>query len=177
MVIRVMYIKKLYGKYNFKEISIAGITLYPISGICTKPPMNYPKDVSNYTIEGRVKIHQKLMGYNSKLLKYIMENPIKNETIEYNDNRISLYVGQRGKCGITGEELRYGEMEVHHKKPRAKGGTDKYANLIIVNKNVHKLIHATQKETIYNYLSILKLNINHIEKVNKFRKLVGNCEI
>lgn len=139
--------------------------------------MNYPKDVNNYSMEGRAKIHQKLIGYNTKLLKYIMENPIKNETIEYNDNRISLYVGQRGNCGITGEELRYGEMEVHHKKPREKGGTDKYGNLIIVSKNIHKLIHATQEETIKKYLNILQLNINQIDKMNKLREMVGNCGI
>jgi hypothetical protein len=39
------------------------------------------------------------------ILIYIMENPILNETTEYKDNRISLYVGQKCKCSITGEPL------------------------------------------------------------------------
>lgn len=110
--------KKLYGKYNFKEISIAGITLYLLAGISTKPPMNYPKDINIYSLEGRIKIHENLKGYNTKLLKYIMQNPIKNASTEYNDNRISLYIGQNGKCGVTGEILEHGDIEVHHKIPK-----------------------------------------------------------
>lgn len=169
--------KKLYGKYNFKEISIAGITLYPLAGISTKPPMNYPKDINIYSLEGRIKIHENLKGYNTKLLKYIMQNPIKNASTEYNDNRISLYIGQNGKCGVTGEILEYGDIEVHHKIPKSKGGTDKYKNLIIIRKSIHKLIHATNTETIKNYMNNLHLKSNQLDKLNKLRKMVGNCEI
>lgn len=169
--------KKLYGKYNFKEISIAGITLYPLAGISTKPPMNYPKDINIYSLEGRIKIHENLKGYNTKLLKYIMQNPIKNASTEYNDNRISLYIGQNGKCGVTGEILEHGDIEVHHKIPKSKGGTDKYKNLIIIRKSIHKLIHATNTETIKNYMNNLHLKGNQLDKLNKLRKMVGNCEI
>lgn len=169
--------KKLYGKYNFKEISIAGITLYPLAGISTKPPMNYPKDINIYSLEGRIKIHENIKGYNTKLLKYIMQNPIKNASTEYNDNRISLYIGQNGKCGVTGEILEHGDIEVHHKIPKSKGGTDKYKNLIIIRKSIHKLIHATNTETIKNYMNNLHLKGNQIDKLNKLRKMVGNCEI
>lgn len=169
--------KKLYGKYNFKEISIAGITLYPLAGISTKPPMNYPKDINIYSLEGRIKIHENIKGYNTKLLKYIMQNPIKNASTEYNDNRISLYIGQNGKCGVTGEILEHGDIEVHHKIPKSKGGTDKYKNLIIIRKSIHKLIHATNTETIKNYMNNLHLKGNQIHKLNKLRKMVGNCEI
>lgn len=169
--------KKLYGKYNFKEISIAGITLYPLAGISTKPPMNYPKDINIYSLEGRIKIHENLKGYNTKLLKYIMQNPIKNASTEYNDNRISLYIGQNGKCGVTGEILEQGDIDVHHKIPKSKGGTDKYKNLIIIRKSIHKLIHVTNTETIKNYMNNLHLKGNQLDKLNKLRKMVGNCEI
>ncbi len=169
--------KKLYGKYNFKEVKIAKMTLYPIAGITTKPPMNFPRDVNNYTVEGRNKIHENLKGYNAKLLKYIMENPIKGATTEFNDNRISLYVSQNGKCGITGKILESGKMEVHHKIPKGKGGTDKYRNLIIIKDTIHKLIHVTLTETIEKYKEIAKLDKDQINKVNKLRKMVGNCEI
>lgn len=169
--------KFMYGRYNLKEISIAGITLYPIAGIITKPPMNYPKNISNYSVEGRKKIHENLKDFNNKLLRYIMENPIKGTSVEYNDNRISLYVGQNGKCGVTGKELQFGDMETHHKIPKEKGGTDKYNNLIFIRKDVHKLIHATHKETICKYLSILNLNGIQLDKINKLREMVGNCGI
>lgn len=45
-----------------------------------------------------------------------MHNPIIERSVEYNDNRISLYVGQKGKCYITGKELNIGNMHCHHKK-------------------------------------------------------------
>ena len=64
-----------------------------------------------------------------------------NTSAEYNDNRISLYVGQQGRCYVTGEPFRTGEMEVHHKKRRRDGGGDLYANLVWVTADVHKLIH------------------------------------
>lgn len=169
--------KRIYGRYNFKEVSVAKMTLYPIAGVITKPPMNFPRGLNNYTVEGRAKIHENLKGYSIKLLKQIMENPVQGASAEYNDNRISLYVGQNGKCGVTGEILKYSQMEVHHKTPREKGGTDKYENLIFICKEVHKLIHATQEETIKKYKNLMQLNSKQIDKINKLRELVGNCGI
>lgn len=62
----------------------------------------------------------------------------------------------------------------HHKKPECDGGTDKYANLILILTPVHRLIHATTAETIEKYLTLLNLNNTQIQKVNKLRELVGN---
>ena len=42
-----------------------------------------------------------------------MENPITSENTEFNDNRISLYVGQAGKCGVTGKTLEKGTSHLH----------------------------------------------------------------
>ena len=49
-----------------------------------------------------------------------MTHPITDEDVEFNDNRVSLYVGQAGKCGVSGKVLEIGKMEVHHKKPKSK---------------------------------------------------------
>ena len=106
-----------------------------------------------------------------------MENPISGQSTEYNDNRISLYVGQYGLCAVTGESLNIGDMEVHHKQPKSVGGSDSYKNLIFVRKNVHKLIHASKFETIEKYLEVLNLNKKGLEKLNKLRLKVGNCVI
>ena len=57
---------------------------------------------------------------------FLMENPVRGQSIEYNDNRISLYVGQRGRCYVTGEKLQVSDMEAHHKKPKSVGGKDEY---------------------------------------------------
>ena len=46
-----------------------------------------------------------------------------------------------------------------------------------IGKDVHKLIHATQEETINKYLHKLKLNDKSLEKLNKLRLQVGNSVI
>ncbi|OAA85383.1 group II intron reverse transcriptase/maturase [Clostridium ljungdahlii] len=131
--------EKFYGKYNYKKWYIAGLGLFPIAGIKTSNAMNFKQEICNYTKEGRKKIHDNLKGINYKMLRYIMENPVLGQTTEYNDNRISLYVAQNGKCSITGKILEIGNMECHHKKPKELGGKDEYNNLIFVLKDVHKL--------------------------------------
>lgn len=168
---------RYYGDYKGKIIYIQNIALFPISKVKTKPPKCFSQDICNYTIIGRLKIHDNLKTIDTKILKYIMENPIAKENTEFNDNRISLYVGQAGKCGVTGKTLEIGNMEVHHKKPKVNGGKSEYNNLIYVTSNIHKVIHATTEETIIKYLEKEKLDKNQMEKLNKLRKLVGNCEL
>jgi 5-methylcytosine-specific restriction endonuclease McrA len=98
-------------------------------------------------------------------------------SIELNDNRISLYVAQNGKCAITHEKLEIGSMHVHHKTPKSQGGTDKYQNLIYLKEDVHILIHATDDDTIAKYLGKLNLSTTALSKVNKLRDLVGNFKV
>ena len=68
-------------------------------------------------------------------------------------------------------------MEVHHVVPKSQGGNDNYSNLIYITKDVHKLIHATQLETINKYLKYLPTDKVTLEKLNKFRTKAGNFEI
>ena len=51
-------------------------------------------------------------------------------SVEYMDNRISLYAAQYGRCAVTGKELWLDEIHCHHKQPLCRGGTDKYMNLV-----------------------------------------------
>ena len=169
--------EKLYGEYNCKTYSIENITLFPIHGIKTKPPMNFKREVCNYTETGRAFIHNKLNKCDNLILKFLMNNPILGQSNEYNDNRISLYVGQAGLCAITKQPLEIREMETHHKLPKSMGGTDKYQNLMFVTTNVHKLIHAKTEETIYKYLNLIKPNEKTLKLINKFRVKTGNCII
>jgi group II intron reverse transcriptase/maturase len=168
---------KYYGKYNFKQWYVSGIGLFPIAGIKTKPPVCFSQEICNYTKKGRELIHQNLEKVNHKTLQYIMSNPILGESTEYNDNRISLYVGQNGKCSVTGVKLEIGEMEVHHKKPKYLGGTDEYKNLTFVTYNVHKLIHVVNEKAISKYRILSNLDKKGLKKLNKLRELVGNCVI
>lgn len=110
---------RLYGNYNSKVRTVYNVSVFPIYGYKTKPPMNFSQEICNYTERGRISIHNKLKGY-SHLIKYLLETVNNSKTAEFNDNRISLIVGQRGKCYITGLDLETDNMECHHKMQNAK---------------------------------------------------------
>lgn len=159
---------------NKKETTYS---ILPIQAITNKPPMNFNNDICNYTESGRKLIHKELETVSWKTLRYLRDNPVKNQTAEYNDNRISLYCGQLGLCAITKLPLEIEEMEVHHKKPRSKGGTDEYKNLIYVNTYVHRLIHCTSENTEKRLMEKLNLTSEMIKKVNSLRKLCGSRKL
>ena len=102
---------------------------------------------------------------------WMMRNPEKNKTIEYADNRISLYALQYGKCAVTGKPLMPHDIHCHHKVPVSKGGTDAYENLILICKDVHGVIHASLNPTIEKLLNPLNLDPNQLFKLNKLRIL------
>lgn len=169
------YIKKVYGKSEMLRM-MGDKPLLPISYVQHSKLMNFSQ-ANIYNPIDREKIHntQKVADY--KIIKYLIENPIQGQSTEYNDNRISLYIGQLGKCYVTDEELTVGNMEVHHIVPRSQGGNDHYNNLVYITKDAHKLIHATQPETINKYLKLISINENTVKYINDCRGLVDNFEI
>lgn len=146
---------KYYGAYNFKTQYVAGIALFPIAGIKTKPSMNFSQYICDYTIGGRAKIHTNLYTMDVRILRNLLANPIQGQTNEYNDNRLSLYSGQRGLCRISQIPLKLGYMETHHLIPRNLGGGDEYKNLAFIHSYAHKIIHCTKKETFLKYIRLL----------------------
>lgn len=102
-----------------------------------------------------------------------MNQKLIGGSIEFYDNRISLYSAQWGKCYVTGKEfLSLKDIHCHHKIPKSKGGTDAYSNLVLVDKDVHKLIHATDLEVVRYYLEMLDLKSTEIQKLNRLRQLL-----
>lgn len=168
---------KYYGKYKMKPRCIQGIPLYPVFGVTCKTPINFSQDVCNFTKEGRAKVHCYLQKVRIEVLRYLLNNPIIGQSIEYNDNRISLYVGQNGMCAITKQPLQIGNMECHHKKPKSINGTDEYKNLIFITASVHKLIHSKEMETINRYINMIQPTYEMLMKINTLRDLVGNESI
>lgn len=174
---------RLYGKYNYKPTVICGLPIFPIAGITHKNPIGLENGVTPYSETGRELIHKKLKCVTTDQLKYLIENPIKGMSVEYNDNRISLFTAQWGACALTGYPLDVKDMECHHKTPRAMGGTDKFSNLMLVRKDVHKLIHAVKEDTIQKYLSKIIPFIEEnryksfMKRLNKYRENVGNSII
>lgn len=170
-------IKDRYWMYNGRKVFLRKLEIIPVYGVKFRTPMQFGKGISSYTAEGRAKIHKLLDSNLTKRIIYIMNNPSINYSVEYNDNSISLYSGQRGICAITKIFLEPWEMHCHHKNPRHLGGTDEYKNLIYINSEVHKLIHATTKETIERLINQLKLSDEQLKKVNNLRKLAELEEI
>ena len=168
--------QKFYGAYKGKRKIIAGITIFPIYGCKFQAPKFFTREINKYTEHGRRLIHDKLTS-TEYLVRYLLNSKEYGKSVEYNDNRISLIAGQNGKCFITGESLDIYNMECHHKKPKELGGTDEYSNLVWLRTEVHKLIHATQPDTIDNYLDKLKLDARAMKKVNSLRLSAENLEI
>ena len=170
------YLKTKYGKS--KEVRfIHGKTLVPMGYVQHKNPMDKKKCINKFTPQGRMEIHKMLECVNLNILHYLMRNPIPNRSIEYNDNRLSLYCAMQGKCAITGKPLAIDEIHCHHKTPIKNGGTDRYDNLLIVAEEVHILLHALKTETIEKYLIKLNLDFKQRYKLNKYRQILGLSEI
>ena len=81
------------------------------------------------------------------------EHPIINERqqLNTNDNRISLFVAQKGKCDVTDQEL---DMD-----------------------DIHRLIHATNEKIIKNFFQLLNLSNTGLTKLNQLRELVGTSPL
>ncbi len=161
------YMEKFYGKSRQIRF-VYNIAIVPLGYIQHQWARQY-KGYSPYVAKDRSYIHSEQKAVDFKILKSIMENPIKGQSVEYNDNRISLFVGQYGKCYVTSKEMNSQNMHCHHKLPKNLGGTDEYKNLVLIEENIHRLVHAVKEETIKRYLSELNLTSEMIDKINKLR--------
>ncbi len=165
------YIQERYGKS--KQLRFLNKhPLIPVGYVQTKDAQHKKKTVNRYTPEGRAEIHKNL-GFDTGTMIWMMRNPVLGRSIEYADNRISLFAAQYGRCSVTGKTLLPHNVHCHHKLPLKDGGTDQYSNLVLVTEEVHILIHATQDETVKAYLNQFQLNKKQMKKLNHFRELAG----
>ncbi|MBQ6980188.1 MAG: group II intron reverse transcriptase/maturase [Clostridia bacterium] len=171
-VIQYKYIEEKYGKS--KEIRfIHGKAIIPLGYVQHQNPMWKNGKVNKYTPEGRKEIHNQLQKVNLNILHYLMRNPNENQSVEYNDNRLSLYCAMQGKCAITKTILEKDNIHCHHIIPRKDGGGDNYQNLLLIDKRVHILLHAAKAETIEKYLGILNLSKAQLNKLNTYRAMLN----
>lgn len=93
-------IKDKYG--NSKQMRfLHDRPIVPVGAVRVKNAQHKRKAVNKYTPEGRKLIHKNLEIDTSAML-WLMRNPIRGRSVEYADNRISLYAAQYGKCWVTG---------------------------------------------------------------------------
>lgn len=170
--------RQRYGKSAMlRYVTGTDEPIYPIGYIQHKKPIHKKRSVNCYTKAGRQEIHSNLQ-MNVSLMLAMMKQPLYGRSIEYADNRISLFSAQQGKCAATGIEFQsLADVHCHHKILKSLGGNDKYENLVLVLEPVHKLIHAKDKATVQKYLKILNLNAEQLTKVNALRKLAQCDEI
>ena len=163
------FIKQKYGESKQLRF-LHKRPVVPVGYARPKNAQHKRKAVNKYTAEGRALIHKNLQIDVNTML-WLMRNPVKGKTIEYADNRISLYAAQYGKCAVTGKPMVPHDIHCHHKVPVSKGGTDAYENLILLCKDVHIVIHASLNPTVEKLLKPLNLDSNQLSKLNKLRIL------
>ena len=166
--------KTYLRKYKWKSSPnfICGVPLFPISEIRHKKLFQFSQEMTPYTKVGRQMMHKELDNLLKRDLEYLSRHFEVDQSIEFNDNRISKWSLQQGCCSVMKSYLGT-NFHCHHIIPRHKGGSDKFSNLVILSPEVHRLVHATNPETISTLLNELKLNKVGLRKLNKFRELAG----
>lgn len=164
-------IREKYGKSDQMRY-VQELALAPIGYVRHAHPMQKAFGANSYTPEGRMIVHKNLSGVNMDILHYLMRNPIACESIEYNDNRLSLYSAQKGKCAITGNLMDADDVFCIRKIPVERGGSDKYANLMLVCKKVVNVLNSEDTKEFDRKLGELKLDDKRLEKLKKLRSLI-----
>jgi RNA-directed DNA polymerase len=91
-------LQKRYKGYETQYNKIQKMVFVPIYAQRHKKNPCFSQEVCNDNAEGRAKIHKNFKSINKSVLSYFMENFIPNRAIEYNDNHISKFIAQYGKC-------------------------------------------------------------------------------
>lgn len=131
--------------------------------------MKYRGNKINYFDSNTRKyFHKELQIMNEYIIDKLLENPYMDETVEFNDNIIPVFCGQLGKYKITKDYMfNPGNIEVI--KIRTNG-SNKYNNIIIVNKQVSKLLKIRGDDIIENMRYTAGLNDAQLSEINKIRK-------
>lgn len=166
--------KRVKGiRKNTKIYKVKNIFIFPISGVQHKNPMNFSQTTGNFTVKAREGIHKMLHTSLKKGFDFFSNNIDSNSSIEFNDNRISRYSQQTGKCYVTNKIIEEEKIQCYRKIPLDLGGTDSYMNLVIINKDVSDLLNETNANIIEQLILRLKIKETMMEKINKLRILAS----
>ncbi|USK69163.1 group II intron reverse transcriptase/maturase [Peribacillus asahii] len=164
--------KKFYS-LGFKTFKVSNVYLFPLDNVKTRNTMNFSRDLTPYTKIGRERIHKELQTNIQREISLLMKSNIPTRSVEYMDNRISRYSMKMGKCEITDMFLYASDVHCHHYIPLHLGGNDKFSNLRILHKGVHKLIHLKHQKTIDILIITLGITKPMVHKINKYREKCG----
>ena len=175
--IRSRFIADNYGKSKQMRW-IHDRPIIPVAYVQHEYPKYKRREINKYVLKNETEYHVP-NSISFEIIRYLMENAYKWESIEFADNMLSRYIAQKGNCAVTHKPLRLHNMECHHIKPRQGGRKEdnSYRNLVLLCTEAHRLITATRKVTIEKYVQMLNLDEEQLAKINKFRKLAGMTEI
>jgi len=160
-----------------KIYQIKGIPMLPLTGQHHKYPRNFSQNINDYIASSRKNYHRDLKAIPKDVLKQVRNTYSSSRSIEYNDNRISRYIAQYGKCYVTKRIIDIDRVHCHHILPIRLSGNDSYENLVVVDEFVHRLIHATSELTIGKLLATMKLTSEDFERLNILREQVNNLAL
>lgn len=161
---------------SYRTFRVAGIYLFPLPDVQTLYTPNFTQSNTVFSAEGRKKVYVNMDKVIEHEVRNLLRSTLPGRTVEYMDNRISRYSMVKGKCEITGIFLPSILVHCHHYRPVNLGGEDRFHNLRILHRDVHRLIHETNQNTIAELLMKLKLSPSQIRKVDTYR-LRSNVEL
>lgn len=171
------YQLKRYGGYKVRRFTVGDMIIDPISAVKFTVPRGFNQDICNYTDRGRELIHRKICKL-EYIFEYLSENPLPDESAEFNDNVISKISAQRGRCFVSKKQLTIEDITPYRIK---KDGGDGYRNIIVISKDIYGLIMEKDISNIQKMVQKLESdrlwNKKVRDKTNKYRELVGNAII
>ena len=150
--------------WDLRHLKLLVFIFFLFANVQTKNAFSFTQSLTPFTAEGRAQIYKNLHKNIKLEIALLMESTILTRSVEYMDNRISRYSMKKGKCEITGLFLQAQDVHCHHYIPLHLGGNDKFNNLRILHKDVHKLIHMTDTIKINTLIKNLVITTTDVEE-------------
>ena len=155
-----------------KIIMIADTPLLPINGVKHKNPLNFSQDICNFTEHGRSKIHEEIALVTKGEIRILLEYKDTTKSVEFNDNRISVFIAQQGNCYITNRRHSPTDMVCIYKNI-TETDRDEYQNLVFVEIPISKAILTESVQQAKMWLMNYGLSSQQKKKLNKIRANYG----
>ena len=132
-------------------------------------PLKYKGNKINFYEEKlRMKFYKNLELCNTFVIEQILNNAQYEKSVGFNDNVISKFCGQYGKCAISDDIIINYKNCIAIKKNKTMG--DKYDNILIVKKQYQELLNLENGDDIIKMEMLKKYTTyKEIKKINKIR--------
>lgn len=155
-----------------KIIMIADTPLLPINGVKHKNPLNFSQDICNFTEHGRSRIHEEIALVTKGEIRILLEYKDPTKSVEFNDNRIAVFIAQQGNCYITNRRHSPTDMVCIYKNI-TETDRDKYQNLVFIEIPISKAILTESVQQAKMWLMNYGLSSQQKKKLNKIRANYG----